>query len=234
MLAELTREEPFLKTYSVNIIASVLLALLIAAVLTSPSSLGKDSDTAPKGPACLLIEPVICRSSAGKEPAVSRIDRKAIESVYAQAQIQIAWLQPRYLDHSAARDGTVNVDDVVKIARTRGLRGSGPPRLSLIFVNAINGKKGPLGLGMTPGPICFVAMPSEQTNPEMEAFAIAHEIGHCLGLIHAVDDREVPNDKPSIMGDGKFSERIGRSALMPAHIRRVRGSRLLLWPRQDG
>ena len=80
----------------------------------------------------------------------------------------------------------------------------------------------------------FVAMPKKQTNPEMEAFAAAHEIGHCLGLIHAVDDPNVPDDKPSIMGDGKFSERIGKSALAPAHIRRVRRSKLLLWPRRDG
>ena len=214
----------------VNTIASVHFLLLFAAAIALPSALCEDSEITPNRAAWLLVEPVICRSSAGTEPAVSRIDRKAIEAVYAQAKIQIAWLQPRYLDHSEARDGTVNVDEVVRIGRTRGLWGSGPPRLSLIFVNAINGKKGPRGLGMTPGPICFVAMPKKQTNPEMEAFVVAHEIGHCLGLIHAVDDPEVPDDKPNIMGDGDFSERIGKNALMPAHIRRVRRSTLLLWP----
>ncbi len=220
--------------HDVNTHPSVAIGLLVAAVLSSPLRADANSETASRDPACLLIEPIICRSSEGEDPAISRIDRKAIESVYAQANIQIAWLQHRYLDSSEARDGTVNVDEVVKTGRARGLWGAGVPRLSLIFVNAINGQKGPRGLGMTPGPICFVAMPKKQTNPEMEAFAVAHEIGHCLGLIHAVDDPQVPNDKPSIMGDGKFSERIGKSALMPAHIHRVRRSRLLLWPRRDG
>lgn len=67
----------------------------------------------------------------------------------------------------------------------------------------------------------------------METFCVAHEIGHCLGLIHAVDDPRVPNEKPSIMGGGEFSERIGRNALMPSHIRQVRKSKLLWWPKQE-
>ena len=233
-----------MKDYRVNTVASVLFGLLFAAAITSPSALGEDSETAPKGPACLLIEPVICRSSEGKAPAVSRIDHKAIESVYAQANIQIAWLQPRYLDHTAARDGTVNWKKVSEIGAKRGLWESGPIRLSLVFVKAIDGKPGPRGLGAIDsrpgrpyrpgGPICIVALLAKQKAPVMETFCVAHEIGHCLGLIHAVDDPNVPDDKPSIMGGGKFSERIGKSALMPAHTRRVRRSKLLLWPRRDG
>jgi hypothetical protein len=192
----------------------------------------------------LLIEPVICRSSEGKEPAVSRLDRKAIESLYAQANIQIAWLQPRYLDHTAARDGTVNWKKVSEIGKEHGLWESGPIRVSLVFVNTVGGKPGPRGLGAIDsrperpfrpgGPICMVALPEKQKDPVMETFCVAHEIGHCLGLIHAVDDPLVPNDKPSIMGGGKYLERIGKNALMPSHIRQVRRSKLLWWPRQDG
>jgi len=74
-------------------------------------------------------------------------------------------------------------------------------------------------------------MPKAATNPAMEVFVVAHEMGHCLGLIHAVDDPKVSSDKASIMGEGEYSERIGKNALMPAHIRRIRQSALLLWSR---
>lgn len=221
------------KYHNIKTYIPMYIALLVAVVLVPRIWADEDSKTVSQDPAWLMVEPVICRTSNGEEPAISRIDREAIEAVYAQANIRIAWLQNRYLDASEARDGTVDVDEVVKMGRTRGLWGSGLPRLSMIFVNAINGKKGPRGLGMTPGPICFVAMPKEQTNPEMETFAAAHEMGHCLGLKHAVDDPDVPDDRPCIMGDGEFSERIGKNALMPAHIRRVRRSTLLLWPGRD-
>jgi hypothetical protein len=108
-----------MKAYRINILSLANLGLLIAAMLVAPSSLGKDSDADRTQPACLLIEPVICRSSEGKDPAVSRLDRKAIESVYAQANIQIAWLQPRYLDHTPARDGTVNWKKLAEIGKGR-------------------------------------------------------------------------------------------------------------------
>ena len=171
-----------------------------------------DSGIESNSPACLLIEPVICRSSDGKDPATSRLDRAAIESVYAQANIQIAWLEPRYLDHTAARDGDANWKRVAQIGKERRLWGSGPVRLSLVFVNAIGGRPGPRGLGAIDsrperplgrgGPICLVALPERSINPVMETFCVAHEIGHCLGLIHAVDDPLVPNDQTCIMGGG--------------------------------
>lgn len=230
--------------YRVGILSLALLGLLVAGMLVAPSSLGEVSDADQKEPAHLLIEPVICRSSDGKDPAVSRLDRKAIESVYAQACVQIAWLQPRYLDHTAARDGTVNWKKVSEIGKERGLWGSGPTRLSLVFVNKIEGMPVPSGLGaidsrperpLSPGgPICMVALPEKQKDPVMETFCVAHEMGHCLGLIHAVKDPQVLNDKPNIMGGGKYSERIGKNALMPSHIDQVRKSGLLLWPRHDG
>lgn len=233
-----------MRAYRINILSLASLGLLVAAMLVAPSSLGEDSDADRREPACLLIEPVICRSSEGKEPAVSRLDRKAIESVYAQANIQIAWLQPRYLDHTAARDGTVNWKKVSEIGKERGLWESGPIRVSLVFVNTIGGKPGPRGLGAIDsrpgrpfgpgGPICMVALPEKQKDPVMETFCVAHEIGHCLGLVHAVKDQLVPDDKTNIMSGGEYSERIGKNALMPSHIRQVRKSKLLWWPRQDG
>ncbi len=122
-------------------------------------------------------------------------------------------------------------------------------RLSLVFVNGIKGRRvskfGAGGLGAIDyrperpfrpgGPICIIGLPKKQVNPSMETYCVVHEIGHCLGLKHASEDTLVPNDKPSIMcgGKGKFSysERIGKTALMPAHIDQVRNSNLLWWSR---
>ncbi len=112
-----------MKVFGLNIFSLASLGLLIVAKFVAPSSLNESTDVEQREPACLLIEPIICRSSEGKEPAVSRLDRKAIESVYLQANIKIAWLQARYLDLTAARDGAVNWKQISEIGKKRGLWG---------------------------------------------------------------------------------------------------------------
>lgn len=180
------------------------------------------------GTAYLLIEPVICRSDTGTEPALYRLHRHEIEAVYAAANVEIVWLESIFFDWSAARDGSVDVDSIVSEGIERGLWGAGVPRISLILVNGINGRAGPGGLAMQSGSICFVATTATEENTDREAFAMAHEIGHCLGLIHTVDDPEVADDICCIMGSGEFSERIGENSLQPSQITTVRNSPFLL------
>lgn len=180
----------------------------------------------------LVIQPVTVRDDEGGGSAQIRLYEKQISEVFRQAGVEVVWLAPTSLDSTASRDGQLTPDAIVKLGRDRQLWGQGTPRINLIFVNAIQGQTGPRGLGMTPGPICFVALPPEVKDPEMEAFCIIHEMSHCLGLIHAVDDPQVDDDVPSIMGDGAFAERIGQSALQPAHIATIRASRLVLRPNQ--
>ena len=225
-----------------------ILGAIVAALFLPMGTIGKEPAPVPEETACLLVEPVICRSSEGTDPAVSRIDRKAIESVYAKASIQIAWLPARYLDHTGARDGELDWREIAELGKKQGLWESGPTRVSLVLVNKIHrmpigGGLGaidsrperPLGAG---GPICLVSLPKEPRNPAMESYCIAHEMGHCLGLKHADKDPLHPQDTPSIMngGGGKFSysDRIGKTALVPSQIDLVRKSPLLWWPRQGG
>lgn len=236
-----------MKLFKISSLSSAGLGLLLAATLFTPSSFGEneESDSPQLEPACLLVEPVICRTTEGTDPAPSRIDRKAVEAVYALANIKIAWLQPRYLDDTEAGQGTGKWQRVVKLGKERGLWEPGPIRVSLVFVNSPRDTSGGLGAidsrkerPLRPGgPICIVTMPKKQKDPAMEAYCIAHEIGHCLALKHAGNDPLHPADIPSIMngGGGKFnySQRIGKTALIPSQIELIRKSKLLWWPKQD-
>ena len=176
----------------------------------------------------LIIQPIAVRGDDGTDAAEVRLYEKEIARVYRQAGIEIVWLPQVFLDSTESRDGELSPDEIVKLGRSQGVWGQGLPRIDLIFVNAINGQLGPRGLGMTPGPICFVALPKTAKDTEMEAFCIIHEMGHCLGLIHAIDDPRVDDHIPSVMGDGAFSERIGDSALQPPHVVTIRASHLVL------
>ncbi len=162
----------------------------------------------------LTIQPIIVRSDAGSEPASMVIPEKLVEKAYEKASIDFYFLHPIFLDNTNARDGVYNLDSISNIALQKGLIKYNDGKLYMFFVDAIDGRKGPMGMGMQNGNIIFIALGDKlppgfnEDIKNMQAFVIAHEVGHNLGLVHAVDDPNVPNDIPNIQGDGAFKDRI--------------------------
>lgn len=163
-----------------------------------------------------------------------------VEQAYAPAGVSIWMFEPIYLDSTAARDGKINLDQIVLLAQKENvIKGSGDI-LNLIFVNAVDGRKGPLGRGLQGGNITFVALGEEGgRNRDLQGFVIAHEIAHNLSLPHAKDDDRVPVKTPNLMGEGEFADRIGPQSLAPSQVERILKSpfvrpRVELSGREDG
>jgi len=188
--------------------AALILWMLISCLFLS---LIVEAQTETSQPYVLTVQPIVVRGDDGLEPASMAIPEALVDRAYLKAGLDFYFLEPLYYDNTAARDGLVNLDEIVKSAKAAGvMRGHGNI-VNMFFVNAVDGNKGPLGRGMLGGDITFIALDRNSTLAnvrDQEAFVIAHEVGHNLGLNHAVDDENVPNDIPNIQGDGPFADRI--------------------------
>jgi len=175
---------------------------------------------------CVVVQPIVLRDDQGVGPAQCRIKEALIDQVYSTAGIDFLFLDPLYFDNRDARDGKIDVDIIVDDATRNGvLRGEGS-MINIFFVNAINGRPAPCGLGQQPGSIAFIAMDAEAPAAQ-DAFVIAHEAAHNLGLAHAVDDPKVADDISNLMGDGPFEERIAPSGLVASQVETIRRSPLV-------
>jgi hypothetical protein len=176
----------------------------------------------------IRVQPVVARDDAGRGPASMALPQDLIEQAYAPADVGFFLFEPIYLDSTKARDGTINLDRIVDLAKSKRLLKGPGDVVNLIFVNAVDGKKGPLGRGMQGGNVTFVVLGDEgQTNRALQGFVIAHEIAHNLGLPHAVNDPTVEVKTPNLLGDGPFEERIGARSLVPSQVERIHRSPLV-------
>jgi len=195
------------------------LGLLLPVLTAAP--LQAQADPTPAPPATrrtLVVQPfVICGDQLGDAPARMRIREHYVDQVYAKAGIDFHFLEPIPYPNAAARDGEINLDQIVAATRADGAyRGRGEI-LNTYFVNAVDGRRGPLGRGGMGRPILFIALGAEP-DVGIEAFVMAHEAGHCLGLRHSVDDPLVPDDLVNLMGDGPYLERVGVDGLHATQV----------------
>ena len=175
----------------------------------------------------LVVQPIVVRGDAGEDPAAMRFLDQAVTRSYTRAETRCHFLEAIYFDDTEARDGEVNLDTIVRRAEEAQLLRGGGRVVNMFFVDAVDGRVGPLGRGQQNGSIAFIAL-GDEPAPDMEAFVVAHETGHCLGLLHSVDDPAVPNELVNLMGDGPFAERTAPEGLHPSQVRTIQSSPLVM------
>ena len=184
-------------------------------------------------PNLIIIQPIVIQSDIGEEPAKMNLSEELVNKAYSKANIDFHYLEPLFYNNTKARDGEINLDSIVKLSKRDNILKGQNDIINMFFVNAIDGHQGPTGRGMMNGNIVFIALGDENnTNAEkqtsMEAFVIAHEVGHNLGLKHVVDDDNIIDSLPNIQGDGEFKDRIDpKNSLNPYQINEIYKSPLV-------
>jgi hypothetical protein len=181
----------------------------------------------------LIIQPIVLQSDEGTEPASIKIPEAIVDKAFQKADIDFHFLEPIYYNNTRARDGKINLDEILEAAQIKGLIKGQNDLVNMFFVNAVDGQKGPLGRGMMNGNIVFIALgqKEKQTNEQiinMQAFVIAHEVGHNLGLRHALNDPYVSDSLPNIQGNGAFKDRVNpKFSLNNYQIKEINKSNLV-------
>lgn len=198
----------------------VLMALIVGLMMQASSvaampGISRRADDPELRPRVVVVKPVILCDDDGTRPAPYVLPKKLVDRVYTSAGLEFVYLEPVHWNHGKARRGQISLDQIVREGTVNGKINRDPRVVTLLFVSAVDGKRGPLGRGMQNGNLCFVTLGPKgvDSDPDMQAFVVAHEVGHCLNLRHAVDDPAVPNDVPNLQGDGPYDARLAVAGL---------------------
>lgn len=199
-------------------------------VFTTTISVKAEGELLKDRPRVVLVKPVILCNDDGSTPAAYALPKTLVDRVYTKAGLEFLYLEPTYWHFGKALHGEINLDQIVEEGNRQHIICADKRVVTLIFVSAVDGQRGPLGRGMQNGNICFITLGAEgkNTSPDLQAFVVAHEIGHCLNLKHVVDDPTVPDDVANLQGDGPFDKRLAVSGLHETQRDTVLRSQLVL------
>ena len=170
------------KPLNVIVFNSLLLVLTMSCIPIKKNNLKSN---------VIIVQPIITQSDLGDNPAQINISEKLVDRAYSKADIDFHFLEPLFFNNTAARDGKINLDSIVNIANKDDLFRGQNDIINMFFVNAIDGNQGPTGRGMMNGNIVFIALgdrnkSNDKDHDFMQAFVVAHEVGHNLGLKHVI------------------------------------------------
>ncbi len=179
----------------------------------------------------IMVQPIIVQSDIGENPALCAFPEYLVDKAYSRANINFVFFEPIYYNSTKARDGEIDLDQIVEEANNLHLTRGNGDIVNMFFVNKIDGKPGPLGRGFLGGNVTFIALGKSDSDDQkfLEAFIIAHEVGHNLGLNHAIDDPNVPDSMPNIQGNGSYEDRINPLySLNNYQVEQIHKSRLVV------
>ncbi|MEE3370018.1 MAG: hypothetical protein VX346_11795 [Planctomycetota bacterium] len=209
LAANLLSDSPTSQRTSTRLVATAQLPV-VPEQKTAGSAVGPESR-----PRVIVIQPVILCNDDGSEPAAHAFPKKLVDRVYTKAALELIYLNPIHWHHGKARRGEVNLAQIIRDGKRRGIICPDKRVVTLLFASNVAGQKTPSGRGQQGGPICLVSLgpPDRAVDPWQEAFVVAHELGHCLNLRHVVDDPAVPDTPANLQGMGALTDRLAATGL---------------------
>ena len=154
----------------------------------------------------VLLQPIIIKNDEGTSSFYD-LDIDRLNKAYSGAEVKFTLLKQKFVTNNDMYNGTLGLGEMSDWLSGNGHFAGKNDIVNLVCTENLLGKDGSIGKGLTPGSITFIAF-DPTPGSILNVFVLAHEVGHNFGLKHAVDDENVSNDLPNVMGGGEYEDRL--------------------------